>query len=255
MNRNIFLIIIFLLSIQLYTATSQERASAEQATHQSDELNRVSLFAQAFKKYHAHVFNWTVYARENEASNVTLTQFHHLFAQKKAQLTRYSWKKLRPNEGAIGWQGTKKVTSGNYQMRVTYIAYPKGKYYQTVVLYRVSGESLMQNEWLKNKKEMTAEMSRIFHGQEHIYTCVKAYRSAKMKLALIDEGKRYLNFFSAAPIERLQEKTFVSISAYTKTWNNAIYTANKKMNIQAALRNDGDRTIIVLGSPIITTEY
>jgi hypothetical protein len=98
-------------------------------------------------------------------------------------------------------------------------------------------------------------MKRIFHGQEHIYTCVKAYRSAKMKLALIDEGKRYLNLFSAAPIERLQEKTFVSISAYTKTWNNAIYTANKKMNIQAALRNDGERTIIVLGSPIITMEY
>ena len=255
MKRSLYLICIFFAAFQLFTGLNQNQASAEHVTDQFDELNQIGLFAHTLKDNQAHVSSWSVYAREIQSSGVTRKNFDRTANQVKKKFSDYEWRSLEPNEGAIGWEGTKKIHSGNVQMSINYMAYPRGKHFQTVTLYRVNGESFKQIQWSQNKKYIRAEMKRIFNGEEHIYTCVKAYHSAKMKLALIDEGMRYLKLFSATPVERLQDKTFVSISAYTKTWNNAIYTANKKMNIQAALRNDGDRTIIVLGSPIITVEY
>lgn len=254
MIRKLFLIMILLFCSLLFTSNFQERAVAEQTKNHVDELNRIALFAHVLEKQKAKVEKWTLYAREAQSSVVTKKQFVREAAIQRAKLDEYKWLVLKPNEGSIGWEGVKN-TPEHIQMRVTYTAYPQGKYYQAVILYRVVGESFNQVKWTQQKKDINAELKRIFHGQEHIYTCVRADRSAKMKLGLIKEGKRYIKLFSGAPVERLQEKTFVSISAYTKIWNNAIYTGNKKMNIQAALRNDGDRTIIVLGSPIITVEY
>ncbi|MCO7127689.1 YwmB family TATA-box binding protein [Sporolactobacillus shoreicorticis] len=255
MKRILYLICFFFLAFQLFTAFNQNQVSAEHGTHQFDELNQIGLFAHALEKNQAHVSSWSVYAREIQASEVTHKYFDSKAARLEKKFKDYTWKQLSPNEGAIGWEGTKKIQPENVRMSISYMAYPHGKHFQAVILYRVNGECFKQIQWSQIVKYMRTEMKQIFNGQEHIYTCVKAYHSAKMKLALIDEGMRYLKLFSATPVERLQEKTFVSISAYTKTWNNAIYTANKKMNIQAALRNDGDRTIIVLGSPIITVEY
>ncbi|MCL1631264.1 YwmB family TATA-box binding protein [Sporolactobacillus sp. CPB3-1] len=257
MKRKLLFIFLIFLGMQMFPVTNQNWVSAERnRQNETGDLERVAQFAHVLEASHAKVTEWSVYIRETgRSAGITHAAFNREVKNKLRELPDYAWHRLQAHDGTIGWEGTRKLPGSHAEMVVRVMGYPIGTRYRTVTLYHVNGERFKQAEWTNNKRQIREEIPKIFHGQEHIYTCVKADRSAKMNLALIEEGKRYLDLFSAAPVERLQEKTFVSISAYTKAWNNAIYTKNKKMNIQAALRNDGDRTIIVLGSPIITVEY
>ncbi|MCO7176326.1 YwmB family TATA-box binding protein [Sporolactobacillus kofuensis] len=255
MKRQIVLMIVIIFCSPLFTEQFQEHVVAKQSNNAyANDLDRIPAYVKALEQRHATVEQWIIYARENQSALVTEQQFIRETEHKKSQLHGYKWFVLQPNKGVIGWKGVKKL-SNHVEVRISYVAYPEENNYQTVTLYQVVGKSFNQENWPTMRKKITTDLEQIFHNQEHIYTCVKANRSAKMKLGLIEEGNRYIKLFSGAPVERLQEKTFVSISAYTKIWNNAIYTGNKKMNIQVALRNDGDQTIIALGSPIITVEY
>ena len=60
---------------------------------------------------------------------------------------------------------------------------------------------------------------------------------------------------SAKPIESLEEIAFVSVSAYTEEWKDALAVNREKMNVQVALRNTDNKTTVVVGTPIITSEY
>lgn len=255
MKRNILFGIIFLLLVLWIMQFRQDRVAAEANQSHLEELNRVSLFARTLKAQHAQITGWNIYAREPQDTHASKLEVKKGAATIQAKLDDYKWQVMPARDGAFGWVGIKKAKLGHAQWRVSYIAYPNGNGYQTVILYQGSGKSFIPAQWGETRDEMSAEIARIFNGQEHLYSCVSAYRNDKMKRTLLEEGKRYLKLFSAIPVEQLQEKTFVSISAYNGAWNNAIDTSKKKMNIQAALRNDGDRTIIVLGSPIITVEY
>lgn len=60
--------------------------------------------------------------------------------------------------------------------------------------------------------------------------------------------------FEAEIIEQMDEKNFLSISARSNFFNK---TLDNGMNIQMSLRNSSDenRTILTIGTPIITEEY
>ncbi len=76
---------------------------------------------------------------------------------------------------------------------------------------------------------------------------------------LMIEAEHFVSQLGATTLEGLEEKTFVSISAYHKGWTNGIATNDdKEMNVQIALRENqelGSRTTVTFGTPIITTEY
>lgn len=76
---------------------------------------------------------------------------------------------------------------------------------------------------------------------------------------LVIEAERFMSELGATKLEALDEKTFVSLSAYHEEWMNGIATSgDKEMNVQIALRENqelGSRTTVTFGTPIITTEY
>ncbi|HWO98815.1 MAG TPA: YwmB family TATA-box binding protein, partial [Bacillus sp. (in: firmicutes)] len=69
--------------------------------------------------------------------------------------------------------------------------------------------------------------------------------------------RQLLNEFRAEPRESLVEESFVSMSAYTEMWEEALPTEQHRMNLQIGMRKMGmgGETTLVVGTPIITSEY
>lgn len=235
-------------------AEGKETPSTQKAADSADPIERVEQFSQAAQQNQAKVLGWSVYAREENLAKMSKQQWTKMITHEKKERTDYTWQPLKRQENVLGWQGTKRLASG-IKVKLAYFAYPSGKQYRIAISYEADGGSFKQSLWPSQKKMIRQNLDEIFQGQEQIFSCVKALDSVKMKSGLMEQGERYLKLFSAAPIERLNEKTFVSISAYTKTWNDGILTGKQKMNLQVALRCDDGRTVITLGTPIITQEY
>lgn len=254
MIRNFLLMVGALLAVLPIFIGVQGRVAATDIQG-ADALDRVPLFVGALKEHSARVDGWTVYAREQQPVVQNEAQFRQQAAQMTKKLAGYTWREIGKKEEYIGWEGVKKVKPSGTEVKITYLAYSQGSQFNTSILYQLQSTSFQSAGWPAQKQQMRSDMAEIFRGQEQIFSCVRAHESDKMNLGLFKEGERYLKLFSAAPIERLYEKTFVSISAYTKTWNDGIYSGEQKMNIQVALRADGDRVAVTLGTPIITVEY
>lgn len=78
-----------------------------------------------------------------------------------------------------------------------------------------------------------------------------------MESVLSLQVKQLLTAFNAQQIESLMEESFVSVSAYTGLWEEALSSQQQEMNLQIALRKTGmgGQTTLVVGTPIITSEY
>lgn len=249
-KKNILLMIIAVLVLISATA-----AKGKVISHvDRNPLDRIEQFSNALTNHQAKVTSWTVYAREERAAVVSNEEWTQLVKKLKKANSQLNWQPLKTEKQVMGWQGDAQLANG-LKTKLSYFAYPSGKGFRTAIAYEADGKSFNRNLWLVQKRDIRRNLDRIFHGQEQIFSCVKADSGVKIKSGLINQGETYLKLFSAAPIERLDEKTFVSISAYTKTWNDSIISGKKTMNLQVALRQDAGRTVITLGTPIITQEY
>lgn len=220
----------------------------------NDPIDRIALFSARLASEGATIDQWSVYARQQNEEQIDKSKFDQIIEAAKKNFSDYTWHSLKKSGGIIGWQGNKAVKSG-YKMELTYFAIPSDGAYRIDTIYQASGPTFNKWLWSGQSRQIREEITKVFQEQVHIFSCVRAHDSDKMNVGLLKAGERYLQPFSAVPIERLKEKTFVSISAYTGIWNDSIYSGNRKMNIQVALRNDGNRTVITLGTPIITLEY
>lgn len=250
MKRN--LILLFAVWVAILMAGSGAQGKAPQKA--PDPISRIALFSKTLRQDQAQIIGWSVFAREEHSSTVTRQEFAKTTDYAMKDQPGFSWRFAGSHNGVLSWSGIKTEPSG-LKISLTYFAYPAGKMYRTATLYQAQAGAFNPREWPNQQQNMRRSIAKIFHGQKHIFSCVRAYDSDKMKLGLLNQGDRYLKLFSAAPIERLNEKTFVSISAYNNAWNDSINSGNRQMNFQVALRNDGERTIITMGTPIITLEY
>ena len=69
-----------------------------------------------------------------------------------------------------------------------------------------------------------------------------------------NKTNQVLKDLSARAIEQVEERAFVSVSAYNKKWDDALST-NREINVQIAIRSTDNKDTIVVGTPIITSEY
>lgn len=79
-------------------------------------------------------------------------------------------------------------------------------------------------------------------------------------LSVDQQKERIFSIFGslgANEIERLADETVVSISGFTRLWDQAILSHNQKMNLQVAAHRDVERNVtrFTVGTPIITSEY
>lgn len=68
---------------------------------------------------------------------------------------------------------------------------------------------------------------------------------------------RVMHNVNAHEVEALRDTTSTSVSAFSPHFGTPIMTNGREMNVQIAARNDNinNRTVITMGTPIITIEY
>ncbi|RKD31537.1 YwmB family TATA-box binding protein [Thermohalobacter berrensis] len=102
------------------------------------------------------------------------------------------------------------------------------------------------------------EVFKNFNTKPQITTCITGTFKGKLKEKdIYKKITRALQSVDAKKVEGLTDPSVISISAYSPYLKNYIYTGNKKMNINLAVRYNQyeDKTYIWLANPIITIGY
>ncbi|UTW70831.1 YwmB family TATA-box binding protein [Anaerobacillus sp. HL2] len=117
----------------------------------------------------------------------------------------------------------------------------------------------MKKHWNTLSSLVSTRYQDLFKNNTKIFTCATGIGNDKLNFGLYEQAEIILDEFSAQQIELLKEETFISVSAYTNTWNNLLTTNEQtNMNLQIAIRAKerlGGKTTVTIGTPIITTEY
>ncbi|QOY37222.1 YwmB family TATA-box binding protein [Anaerobacillus isosaccharinicus] len=216
---------------------------------------------EVMDKHEIELKDWTLYSREHLNSWNASGEYENELHELMIKTNEFDWQPLFDDD----LKGQKKaVASLNHQdfgvtEMLTYIIYPHNEQLHSYLIYDINGtEKLAADEWKSISPVFSSRLEDLFTNNTKIFTCASGIGSDKLNFGLITQADRLLAEFSAETIESLKEETFISISAYTNTWNNAIATNGQNMNLQVAIRaieGLGGKTTVTIGTPIITTEY
>ncbi|WP_173918586.1 YwmB family TATA-box binding protein [Halobacillus sp. Marseille-Q1614] len=95
--------------------------------------------------------------------------------------------------------------------------------------------------------------AHVFTENVSLYSFVKAEQSGKINESLFYQS--FKKSFDIATVEETIEESWTSRSGYTTRWGEAIDLPGGPMNVQLGIRNLGNRTIVTIGTPILTAEY
>ena len=222
------------------------------ATHIGAEGNesKIALIAEGMEKQNVQIDEWSLYSKKNvEKKSVSEVK------QMTDHYRQYNWTYEKDKQvfKAMGvFKNKEKNVTENLQILTTLT----NDYTQSYILYEVVGNG-PQTNWNNVTDYFSKQAFDIFQENATIYACVFGTVDDMMKNSLIEMSKNVVTEFKAKPSEQLLEQDFLSVSARTPMWEDAIPIANGEMNIQIAMRTDGmgDKTTVVIGTPIITSEY
>ncbi|MBD1383228.1 YwmB family TATA-box binding protein [Metabacillus arenae] len=218
------------------------------------EGNQLEEIANKLKSQEAVVDEWSLYTKAPvEISRKNFYQFVKPFIASNRQ---YDWA-IQEETDMLKATGlfVDKKTKQTHKLQVITTTH-KNNHSQSYILYELKGRGWQKN-WNEIQDSFQAAAIDIIHEKSTIFTCVKGHFSDKMEGVLYQKSHSLLKEFNAVPVEQLKEKKFVSVSGYTTDWNLSIPTENGNMNVQVALRSAGlgEKTTVVVGTPILTTEY
>ncbi|WP_082232679.1 YwmB family TATA-box binding protein [Halobacillus massiliensis] len=95
--------------------------------------------------------------------------------------------------------------------------------------------------------------AHVFTDKVSLYSYVKAEKNGNMDEVLFYQ--KFKQSFNIATVEQSIEDSWTSRSGYTTRWGEAIDLPGGPMNIQIGTRNLGNRTVVTIGTPILTAEY
>lgn len=224
------------------------------ATEQLQEMIEV------MEKHEIEVKEWTIYARESSSSFTNQQKYEAKIEDLKKKNPSFTWAQTSENGvyKTVGTNDNRDNTKDKTEKeQIIYVAYPHKDQLKTYLIYVIHGQTWNHERWLRQSALFLSKISTMFDKNPQIFSCANGQSGGKMEGVLYNQALNILKDFSANPIESLQEEAFVSISAYTENWKNSIPEKNKEMNIQIALRKSGlgGATTVVIGTPIITSEY
>jgi hypothetical protein len=216
------------------------------AAKELDVLKLISIF----KNEDILLKEWSLYAREHLVS---------LKSEKEVQEYAEKLQQKFPN-----WQWT--VTDTSHKWEITAVS-PTSKHHreklqlmathtkQTVdayIIYRVSGKK--DAESFLTTVQFKKRLADIFRGKPTLFSCIKGDTSDTIGPQTVNN---LLSIFNAKEIEALKEETFMSVSAHSPLFAEPIQNKKNNMNLQIGVRQNGlgEKTTIVVGTPIITIEY
>ncbi|MGF9989063.1 YwmB family TATA-box binding protein [Bacillus mycoides] len=208
----------------------------------SDEQKMESMIA-ALEKNDAKVERWSWLARETKTIS-NIHTFQSLLNDVKEKANIQEWEL---EQSPDGYKATSYKKSPSYEERVVVTWSKENTKENTFIIFEVSGA-----KW---DPKYVQRMNKIFSEKPIIYTCVQGVLNDKIEGVLQNKTNQVLKDLSARAIEQIEERAFVSVSAYNKKWNDALSTNREKINVQIAIRSTNNKDTIVVGTPIITSEY
>ncbi|PFN23730.1 hypothetical protein COJ50_15930 [Bacillus cereus] len=208
----------------------------------SDEQKMESMIA-ALEKNDAKVEKWSWLARETKTIS-NIHTFQKLLNDVKDKANIQKWELEQSSDG---YKATAYKKFSSYEERVVVTWSKENTKENTFIIFEVSGA-----KW---DPKYVQKMNKIFSKKPIIYTCVQGVVNDKIEGVLQNKTNQVLKDLSARAIEQVEERAFVSVSAYNKKWNDALSTNREKINVQIAIRSTNNKDTIVVGTPIITSEY
>ncbi|MCP8967888.1 YwmB family TATA-box binding protein [Ectobacillus ponti] len=205
---------------------------------------KLQTMVRVLEKNGVHVQKWSWLAKAETEQVHDERSFHQLLDELKRKAGAERWNVEQSQEGYKA-EAVKKFPGYEERLVVTWANVNTKD--RTFILYEAKG-----TKWDEAIVRRTGE---IFSQKPTIYTCAWGEMGDKIKGVLQKQAGEILKDLSAKPIEQLEEMAFVSVSAYTGEWNDALIVNREKINVQVALRSAGDKTAVVVGTPIITSEY
>jgi hypothetical protein len=205
---------------------------------------------QLFNENGIEVTEWNVLARTNAGDYKKKSD-----AIRNAELlcTKLSGQVCNTSISNQGIKLTSKVGNVNYLLSI----HSNLNNWKVTLIATLNGK-----KW--NKKTSKKEINNFLHNMERnfkqnvtIFSCIKGYSDDNIEEILQKRVKNIFEDLEAKVVEASTEEAFVSASAYTEVWEAAsIQTAQGKMNCQIAVRQiENKKTVITMGTPIITNEY
>ncbi|PFR52055.1 hypothetical protein COK35_05605 [Bacillus cereus] len=208
----------------------------------SDEKKMESMIA-ALEKNDAKVEKWSWLARETKTIS-NIHTFQKLLNDVKDKANIQKWEL---EQSPDGYKATSYKKFSSYEERVVVTWSKENTKENTFIIFEVSGA-----KW---DPKYVKSMNKIFSEKPIIYTCVQGVLNDKIEGVLQNKTNQVLKDLSARAIEQIEERAFVSVSAYNKKWDDALSTNREKINVQIAIRSTDNKDTIVVGTPIITSEY
>lgn len=213
-------------------------------------------------KHEIEVTEWTLYTREHLNHWTEPSGYFDEFMALQEKTTSFDWEShlTKQRNGQLRAVATQAHPNKGVVETLTYIVFPHNEEHHSYLIYEVEGtKKVTENDWQSLSPILSSRMNDLFQQDSKIFTCVTGNASDKLNLGLYEKAEILVNEFSGQKIEQLKEETFISVSAYTNVWNDAITTANdQNMNLQVAIREKerlGGARTVTIGTPIITTEY
>ncbi|WP_429602398.1 YwmB family TATA-box binding protein [Bacillus albus] len=208
----------------------------------SDEQKMESMIA-SLEKNDAKVEKWSWLARETKTIS-NIHTFQKLLNDVKDKANIQKWELEKSPDG---YKATSYKKFSSYEERVVVTWSKENNKENTFIIFEVSGA-----KWDPKYIQKT---NKIFSEKPIIYTCVQGVLNDKIEGVLQNKTNQVLKDLSARAIEQIEERAFVSVSAYNKKWDDALSTNREKINVQIAIRSTNNKDTIVVGTPIITSEY
>ncbi|WP_396022837.1 YwmB family TATA-box binding protein [Bacillus cereus group sp. BfR-BA-01361] len=208
----------------------------------SDEQKMENMIA-AVEKNDAKVEKWSWLARETKTIS-NIHTFQKLLNDVKDKANIQKWEL---EQSLDGYKATSYKKFSSYEERVVVTWSKENTKENTFIIFEVSGA-----KWDPKYIQKT---NKIFSEKPIIYTCVQGVLNDKIEGVLQNKTNQVLKDLSARAIEQIEERAFVSVSAYNKKWDDALSTNREKINVQIAIRSTDNKDTIVVGTPIITSEY
>lgn len=236
MKLKVKAILIVVISVVLFLVGYREMKPI------SDEQKMESMIA-TLEKNNAKVEKWSWLARETKTIS-NIHTFQKLLNDVKDKANIQKWEL---EQSPDGYKATSYKKFSSYEERVVVTWSKENTKENTFIIFEVSGA-----KWDPKYIQKT---NNIFSEKPIIYTCVQGVLNDKIEGVLQNKTNQVLKDFSARAIEQIEERAFVSVSAYNKKWDDALSTNREKINVQIAIRSTDNKDTIVVGTPIITSEY
>lgn len=242
---------IFLLFFGTY-AQSSAKISKTKALRPLHDIMAVT------DKENIDLEQWGMYTKNISRLSAGRRGYEEKVQSFQTQLPQFQWSTVHQDgEGQLKSSGTHIDRHTGIKETFTVIGYQQGSQWYLYTIYNIGAGRWHQKKWERFSPTFSHRMQEYFPEDARIFTCIKGLISDKMDGSLYMKANNLLEDFSASPVEKIKEETFISLSAYTEQWKPSIQTQGNPMNLQVALRKNGETgaTRVTIGTPIITSEY